>query len=147
MAASSTLKKITTRAKAIYKKGGTWKTAIKKAGAEYRATAKKKPARKKTAKRRKVSGTLSGGAKPASYSVGKVKRRRKVSGTLSAGSSPSANAIGRVTTVQLINHAKKRIDKQIGEIYTKIFLAATKMEKRKLQKKLNAAKSKYKKLV
>lgn len=34
--AAGALKKITTRAKAIYKKGGTWKGAIKKAGVEYR---------------------------------------------------------------------------------------------------------------
>lgn len=55
----SALKKITIRAKQIFKKGGTWKTAIKKASAEYRAghkpkTVKKKAARKKTARR--VSG-------------------------------------------------------------------------------------------
>ena len=39
---SNTLKKITTRAKQIYAKGGTWKGAIKKAGAEYRGSGKRK---------------------------------------------------------------------------------------------------------
>lgn len=129
--ASTALKKITTRAKQIYAKGGTWKVAIKKAGAEYR-TGKKKPAAKKRvtkkAPRRKTA-------------------KRKVAGVLSSASTlMQTAAIGRLTTPQLISHAKKRIDKTIGELYTKIFLAATKMEKRKLQKRLNAAKSKYKKL-
>src|SRR6202000_1717460 len=69
------LKKITTRAKQIYKKGGTWKGAIKKAGAEYRGgkigKVKKKrvgSVKKKAVKKRRV------GSAPRKK-VGTVKRR------------------------------------------------------------------------
>lgn len=139
------LKKITTRAKQIYKKGGTWKGAIKKAGAEYRAGKKKSPAKKS---RRRVSGTLSGGARPASYAVGRVKRkaRRKVSGTLSGGARPASYAIGRVSASSLISRAKEKIGHEIGMAEVRKFRAVKKSAKKKVAKKIAALKSRYRKL-
>ena len=51
--AKFSIKQITTRAKQIYKKGGTWQSAIKKAGAEYRG---KKRSGSKVSRKKKVSG-------------------------------------------------------------------------------------------
>lgn len=69
--AGSALKKITTRAKAIYKKGGTWKGAIKKAGVEYRSGKISGVKRKKVGavKRKKVGAVKR-------RKVGAVKRKR-----------------------------------------------------------------------
>lgn len=63
--ANGALTKITTRAKTIYRNGGTWKAAIKKAGAEYRAgslggsraVSKGKKKSKGRRKSRRISGT------------------------------------------------------------------------------------------
>lgn len=142
--AANVLKKITTRAKQIYKKGGTWKGAVKKAGAEYRSGKKSKP-KKKT--RRKVGGTLSGGTRPASHAVGKVRRRkRRVGATLSDSPRPAGNAIGRVSTASLISHAKERIGKEIGRAEVSKFKAKKVTQKRKIAKRITALKSKYRKL-
>jgi hypothetical protein len=148
--ASGALKKITTRAKQIYKKGGTWATAIKKAGAEYRSK-KKKPAKK----RRRV-GSLSSGPRPASYSIGKVKRRKKV-GSMSTGPRPASYSVGSMSSggpsgfsigsvAHHITRAKDALEKQIGAAMTRIFKAKTKLAKRKLNKKLSELKTKYRKL-
>jgi hypothetical protein len=155
--AANALKKITTRAKQIYKKGGTWKTAIKKAGAEYRSGRVKK--------RRKVSGTLSSGGSNGVMGL-RRKKRRKVSGTLSSSGSNgvmgvrrkkrrvgavtsslmSDAAISGLTATQHLNKAKQKLDIIIGDLYTKIFKAKTKVAKRKLGKKMTELKSKYRKL-
>lgn len=139
----SALKQITTAAKAIYKKGGTWKTAIKKAGAMYRAKKKKAPAKK----RRKVSGTLSAGSRPASYSIGKVKRRkRRIGATLSDSPRPAGYAIGGLTASAHIAHAKKKIGEQIALAELSKFKAPKKSAKNKISKKITALKSRYRKL-
>jgi hypothetical protein len=80
------LRKIVTRAKQIFKKGGTWKGAIKKASVEYRSK-KKKPARvgyagytrrkikqvsKVARKKRKLNPKLSRKKAVASVSIGSV---------------------------------------------------------------------------
>lgn len=61
--ANSALTKITTRAKAIYKSGGTWKAAIKQASREYNGGARTKvkraaPKRKATRKRSRTVGKV-----------------------------------------------------------------------------------------
>jgi hypothetical protein len=136
--ASTALKKITTRAKQIYKKGGTWKTAIKKAGAEYRGSHKKKSAPKK---RRKVSGTLSAGSRPASYAVGKVRRRKKV-GSLSDSPRPAGFAVGRLhipagTPSTQIRAAISGYSEKIAETLVRQMKAKTKREKKRLQTIIN----------
>jgi hypothetical protein len=130
------LKKITTRAKQIYAKGGTWKAAIKKAGAEYRGSKKKKPARK-----RRVSGTLSAGA---SNGVGRVKRRRKVSGIDS--SFATAAFSGVKSTAHHIAAAKQTLAGEIGILEVKKFKAVKKSDKNKIAKKIAAKKTQYRKL-
>jgi hypothetical protein len=141
--AAGALKKITTRAKQIYKKGGTWKTAIKKAGAEYRG-AKKKSAPKK--KRRRVGGTLSDSPRPAGYSVGRVKhkKRRRVGATLSDSPRPAGYSIGSVSIH--INHAKEILGEKIMAAELRKFKATTKRAKTKIQKTITELKSKYRKL-
>ena len=141
--ASGALKKITTRAKQIYKKGGTWKGAIKKAGAEYRSGKKSKP------KRRRVSGTLSQGARPASYAVGKVKKkhtRRRIAGTLSDGARPSSYAVGGLSAAHHIGKAKQKIGHEIANAELKKFQAKKKSLKNKIGKRITALKSRYRKL-
>ena len=137
---SSTLKKITTRAKHIRRThGGTWKAAVKKAGAEYRSgkihgakkTARKKTARRAPAKRRRISGTLSAGGS---------------SGIQGVKTTFLAAAIGGLTTAQHIAHAKKRIVNEIAAAEAHKFQAKTKTAKRKIQKRVTALKSRYRKL-
>ena len=137
--AANTLKKITARAKHIYKKGGTWKTAVKKAGAEYRAgkisgskkRAPKKSARKKTTRRRRIGGTLSAGASQ---------------GIAGVRSTFQAAAIGRLTTAQHISHAKEKIAQEIGRAEMTKFRAKTKTAKRKIAKRISALKTRFRKL-
>ncbi len=137
---ASALKAITTRAKQIYKKGGTWKTAIKKAGAEYRGKKVGAKKKRKPAQRGKVAGTLS-----ASGSGGIMRRprRRKVAGTMSAGAS---QGIMGLSAAHYISKAKEKLNHAIGLAYTRSFNAKTKMAKRKINKKLSELKSKYRKL-
>jgi hypothetical protein len=139
--AVSALKKITTRAKEIYRKGGTWKAAIKKAGAEYRGGkkvgAKKRPAKK----RRKVGGTLSAGS--SSGIMGVRRKRKRISGTLSAGAS---GGIMGLTAAQHISKAKKKMELQIGAAEVRKFQAKKKSVKNRVAKTIAALKSKYRKL-
>jgi hypothetical protein len=141
--ASGALKKITTRAKQIYKHGGTWKAAIKKAGAEYRGAKKSKP------KRRRVSGTLSQGARPSSFAVGRVKKkhaRHRVGATLSDGARPSSYAVGGLSAAHHIGKAKQKIGHEIASAELKKFQAKKKSIKNKIAKRITALKSKYRKL-
>lgn len=140
---ASPLKKITTRAKEIYKRGGTWGGALKKAGAEYRGGKKNK-----SKKRRRVSGTLSQGARPSSYSIGRVKkkRRRRVSGTLSDGARPSTYSIGGLSAAHHIGKAKLKIGEAIARAELRKFQAKKKSLKNKIGRSITALKAKYRKL-
>jgi hypothetical protein len=137
--ASSALKWITTRAKQIYKKGGTWKTAIKKAGAEYRSgkkvsgtKKKRKPAKRRAAVRR---------VKKLHRAEGKaIKQLRGVRSTFAAA------ALGRVTTSQLISSAKEKIGMEIGRAEVSKFRAAKKSAKKKIAKRIAALKTRFRKL-
>jgi hypothetical protein len=152
--AASALKKITTRAKQIYKKGGTWKTAIKKAGAEYRGGKKVsgvKKSRKKTVRRIKALHAAEGRAIRKLRGV----KRRKVSGTLSAGASGGimgvrstfqAAAIGGVSVSQHLAHARRKIEHEIGAAEVRKFVAKKKSAKKKIAKKITALKSQFRKL-
>jgi hypothetical protein len=66
------LKKITTRAKQIYKSGGTWMAAIRKSGAEYR-TGKISGVRKKKKTTRKKSRS---GSKIRRKKIGAIRTNR-----------------------------------------------------------------------
>jgi hypothetical protein len=139
--AAGALKKITTRAKQIYKKGGTWKTAIKKAGAEYRGEKKKT--------KRRVSGTLSDSPRPSGYSIGRVKKkraRRRVSGTLSDGARPATYSIGGLSAAHHIGKAKLKIGEAIARAELRKFQAKKKSLKNKIGKGITALKAKYRKL-
>jgi len=137
---STTLKKITARAKHIrHTHGGTWKAAVKKAGAEYRAgkihgvkkKSAKKTARKKVVRRIKKLHHLEGKAIHALHGV---------------HSTFQAAAIGGLTTAQHIAHAKKKIVQEIATAEAHKFAAGKKMAKRKIAKRITALKSKYRKL-
>lgn len=137
---STTLKKITARAKHIrHLHGGTWKAAVKKAGAEYRAgkihgVKKKKPkkaARKKAVRRVKLLHAAEGKA---------IQRLRGVRSTFQAA------AIGGLTTAQHIAHAKEKIAQEIGRAEMAKFRAKTKTAKRKITKRISALKMRFRKL-
>lgn len=135
--AASALKQITTRAKAIYKKGGTWKAAIKKAGAEYRG-AKKAPAKRKAApkKRRRSVGAV-------------VKRSTKVSpqGTSKRDVKFLAAVGGTGTLAHHTQKAKAIIAERIGWAEAAKMSAKTKTEKNKISKKITELKAQYRKFI
>jgi hypothetical protein len=145
--ASTTLKKITARAKHIRRiHGGTWKAAVKKAGAEYRAGklgSVKKTARKKIIRRVKK------------YHAKEGRALRKLSGTLSAGGSGGvmgvrstfrAASIGALSPSQHMAHARKKLEHEIGAAESRKFVAKKKSVKRKIAKRISALKSKFRKL-
>jgi hypothetical protein len=135
--AANALKKITARAKQIYKKGGTWKTAIKKAGAEYRGGKKVSGTKKKKSARRAV--------------VKRVKSLHRAEGRAikklgSASSAFVTAAMGRLSTAQHISHAKQKIMSLIGVSESRKFAAKTKRAKNKIARRIRELKSKYNKL-
>jgi hypothetical protein len=133
MSGSATLKKITTRAKSIYKKGGTWKGAIKKAGAEYRSGKKiGRVVRMKTKKRRKV-----GSARKRSTTVRRIKRLHSAEGR-------AIHSLGSVS--HHISNAKKILEHEIGKLETQKFVAKKKATKRKISKRIAEKKSRFRKL-
>jgi hypothetical protein len=128
----SALKKITTEAKKIFKKGGSWKAAIKAASAKYRAgkisgpTRKKKAApKKKAAKRRAV--------------VRKVKSLHRAEGA-------AIKKLSGVTVAHHISQAKTKLVNSIASAEARKFTAVKKSAKRKIAKSISALKSKYRKL-
>jgi len=133
---TTTLKKITGRAKAIYKKGGTWKGAIKKAGAEYRAGkisgVKKK---RKPAKRKRV-GAVKRKSAPRKR-VGTAPRKRKTP-------APRKRAVGSVASHTAA--AARLVKEQLAWNLLNISQAKKKVVKRKLQKKSAVLKRKLRAL-
>jgi hypothetical protein len=122
---SNTLKKITTRAKQIYAKGGTWRGAIKKAGAEYRGSKHKTKKRVVRNKRRKTSHRKKVGVVwPAAV----------------AGSSMNGTISGH------LSQAKKMLAEKIGDKETQKFTTKLKRNKRKIQKEISSLKKQYRKL-
>jgi|SRR5882672_3278759 len=131
---TTTLKKITTRAKQIRKKqpGISWRSAVKKAGAEYRGG--------KIRKTRKARKT-----RPARKK--KAVPRKRVKATKKA---PRSRVKIRVSSGTVSGHmgaAKKMLLDDIGRKDAQIFAATKKIVKRKLQKQLNKMKQQYRKLV
>jgi hypothetical protein len=140
--AASALKTITTRAKQIYKKGGTWKGAIKKAGAEYRGGKKvgkvvRMKKRSAPKKRRRVSGTLSG---QGSSAISGVRKRRVVR----KKAAPRRRTVGSVS--HHVAKAKKLILDRIEKAEGRKFVAKKKVMKRKIGKNIAALKSQFRKL-
>jgi hypothetical protein len=136
--AANALKKITTRAKQIYKKGGTWKTAIKKAGAEYRGGKKVSGTKKKKSPKRKAA-------------VRRVKRLHRAEGRAikklgGVASTFTAAALGGLTSSQLVSRAKEKIAIEIGKAEVSKFRATKARAKKKVAKRISALKSKYRKL-
>jgi hypothetical protein len=128
----SALKKITTRAKQIFRKGGTWKAAIKKASAEYRSG-------------KKISGTLSGNT---SRTVTGVKKKRKA---IVRRVKKLHHAEGReIAKLGSVSHhlanAKKILEHKIGVEEMRKFKAAKKSAKNKIAKKISVLKSQYRKV-
>jgi len=122
---SNTLKKITTRAKQIYAKGGTWRGAIKKAGAEYRGAKHKTKKRSHGSKRRKTSHRKKVGVVwPAAV----------------AGSSMNGTISGHTSAI------KKLILEQIGDLEKRKFSHRLKRDKKVFAKQIAELKRKYRKL-
>jgi hypothetical protein len=120
---NAALKKITTRAKQIYKSGGTWKTAIKKAGAEYRTGKISGVRKKKKGTKRKKRG----GSKIRRKKIGSIRRnadrvdRKQTSITI--GSVAHHKSQARMGL-------KHQLEKKAGQRE----LATRKLAKRKLSK-------------
>jgi hypothetical protein len=127
----SALKQIVTRAKQIYKKGGTWKGAIKKAGAEYRGKRRKSPAKK-----RKV-----GSAPKKKSARKKIVRRVKA---LHKAEGRAIKSLGSVSSH--LTSAKRLITNKIGEEETKKFKAKKEGAKKKIAKRIAELKSRYRKI-
>ena len=121
---SNTLKKITTRAKQIYAKGGTWKGAIKKAGAEYRGSGKRK--------------------KRSAGSKHKSTRRRKVAAVWPAAVAGSGSMNGTISGH--LSQAKAMIADKIADKERQKFVTKLKRNKRKIQKEISELKKQYRKL-
>jgi hypothetical protein len=158
--ATNLLKSIATRTKKIMRaRGISYKAASKVAWAEYRSGKKVGSGKtKRPKKRRKMSGTLSGGARPSSYAIGKVKKRRRVSGTLSDSVRPSGYSIGKMSSAmrtaaigalssnQLMSRAKEKLVEKIQVLEGRKFKAVKKSMKNKIAKLISAAKTQYRKL-
>ena len=131
---SAVLKKITTEAKRIYKRGGTWAGAIEKAGAKYREGKIGKVVRMKTKnpRRKKKAATA------------KRKRIVKRIHVLHKKEGKAIRALGSVS--HHISHAKHLLAEQIGWAELHKFQAKTKRAKRKVGKKIADLKSRYRKL-
>jgi hypothetical protein len=131
---TTTLKKITGRAKAIYKKGGTWQGAIKKAGAEYRSGKISGVKKKRKPVKRKKVGAVKRKAAPRKR-VGAAPRKR---------TRPAKRAVGSVAS-----HTKAAaniLKEQLAWNLLNISQAKKKVVKRKLQKKSAVLKRKLKAL-
>jgi hypothetical protein len=133
--AASALKQITTRAKQLRKKGGSWKAAIKKAGAEYRAKKKKPARRKKTAHKKHARKTT-------------VKRRRRVSGIRSNADRVDRKRVN--VTIGSVSHhksmAKKGIKDQIANKAGRRELVIKVRERKKLTREIAKLKKDYRAL-
>jgi len=133
---SNVLKRITTRAKQIYAKGGTWKGAIKKAGAEYRG--KRSTKKKRTGSRRKKKV---GVVWPAAV-AGNVTRSRshtdknKITNNFQIGGTISGH----------LSQAKAMIADRIANKERQKFVTKLKRNKRKIQKEISELKRQYRKL-
>jgi hypothetical protein len=132
---ANALKQITTRAKQLYKKGGTWKAAIKKAGIEYRKK-KKKPHAKK--KRMAVSG------------VHHKRRRRARVGSVSKSHYDRVDRKKVDITIGSVSHhkaqAKKAIQQEIMHKAGRRELAIKVNERRKLNRAIAKLKKDYRAL-
>ena len=120
------LKKITTRAKQIYAKGGTWRGAIKKAGAEYRGGKRTKTKKRVVRSKRR-----------------KITRRRKVAAVwpVAVGSASMSGTISGH-----LSQAKAMIADRIADKERQKFVTKLKRNKRKIQKEIGELKRQYRKL-
>lgn len=127
--ASAALKKITTKAKKIYKRGGTWRGAIKKAGAEYRAGKLGKVVRMKT-KRRLTT-------KKRKTVIKKIRRLHKAEG----------KAITRLGSIgSLKGQLRKRLKEKLANGLLSQYQAKTKTAKKRISKRLSVIKKELKNL-
>jgi hypothetical protein len=129
------LKKITAKAKAIYKKGGSWKGAIKKASAAYRAGKLGrvgKSGKKKTVKRKRVGATPK-----RSAAVRKVRRLHKAEGR-------AMKALGSVNAH--VNAAKSLLKQDIAQLETRRVIATTKKSIRHLNRMIAEKNRQYRAL-
>lgn len=127
--ASATLKKITAKAKKIYKRGGTWRGAIKKAGAEYRAGKLGKVVRMKTKRRAATT--------KRKRTIKKIRRLHKAEG----------KAITRLGSIAGIkSQLKKRLKEKLAKGMLSQYEARTKTAKRKISKRLTVIKKELKNL-
>lgn len=123
MPGSTTLKKITARAKQIRKKhGGSWKQAVKAAGREYRGgkISGTRTKRKSTVKRKSVSRTTH------------HRRRHKISGgvvSIAGPKSPGFNAG--------LEKTRDQVHEELGWALAAQRTARTKTEKKKLQPRID----------
>lgn len=132
---SNTLKKITTRAKQIYAKGGTWRGAIKKAGAEYRGTKKHRRSTTKKHRRKKV-----GIVWPAGVGGNVTKSRSHTDKNRITNNFQIGTISGH------LSEAKKMIADKIAAKEVQKFTTKLKRNKRKIQKEISALKKQYRKL-
>ena len=135
---SAVLKKITAEAKRIRKKNPrlSWKSAVKQAGAKYRGAAKKKTATRKPTVKKKAA--------KKSAATKRATTRRKVSGYTSAFGGAMVAGINESSALAML---KKKYLHDIGNLESRKYVAKTKTEKRKIQKKISEIKAKFRKIV
>lgn len=119
------LKRITTRAKQIYSRGGTWKGALKKAGVEFRGSGKKTKKRSAGTKRKKSS-------------------RRKRVGVVWPAAVGGASMNGTISGH--LSQAKAMIADKIADKERQKFVTKLKRNKKKIQKEITELKKQYRKL-
>ena len=131
------LKKITTRAKQLYKAhpSSTWHASLKKAAAELRK-GKKVGARPESRPKRRVMGVR----KPAT-------RRRRIGNTSQPGVGIQAvSGIYGATETQLRGAMLLKLEQQLGQHYIKRDRAKLKRDKKSWGKLINETKAKIRKL-
>jgi hypothetical protein len=127
--ASAALKKITTKAKKIYKRGGTWRQAIKKAGAEYRSGKLGKVVRMKTRRRATT--------KKRKRIVKKIRRLHRAEGR-------AIRSLGTVAGIK--SQLKKRLKEKLAKGMLSHYEARTKPQKKRISKRLTVIKRELKNL-
>lgn len=140
---NSALKKITTKAKALYKKGGSWKAAIKKASAAYRSGSlgatkfiehgekKSTPAKKVYRVKRSAKGRFKGYSK-----VGLIPG----TASMTTVNGISAGSIGAMKSA-----IKANVKQKLANALLRKDLATTKRDKKRIGKDVTAYRRELKK--
>lgn len=135
---SGVLKKITTRAKQIYNKGGEWKNAIKKASAEYRSGCKSKKvgAYKVIEKGEKKSTPAKRVYRNVRTKKGRFNKTQRVGLIPGTAVMTTVNGIGNVSVGAMKGAIRMTAKSKLAGALLRRDLATTKRDKRKITKQV-----------